>query len=180
MRTLLLIIASVLALADFGTAARAAEQKQARNPQQWRYTFHNDQWWYWLPEARWVYWQDNRWNDYQPPVRRGTVVSTTPGILCAFDEAQRQTSGVPAQSEVARSSDNREATSDVGPSYGHAGSAVVHRALVVNAEDGPYYGKADTDLRYPVTSANSDVGPFYGKADSSTQSSANMGHFPDY
>ena len=187
MRTFLLIVASVLALADFSVAAQAAEQKQAKNPEQWRYTFHNGQWWYWLPEARWVYWQNNRWNDYSPLASRGAV--RVPCTLSSFDGTAGPSSNGRAQSEVAVSFEqarpsptyNDAATaSQVGPFYGHSNSAIGYPAFSVNSATGPFYGKADSDIRYPATSVNSEVGPFYGKAVSTPESTVDMGHFPGY
>lgn len=197
MRTFLLIMASILALADFTATTRAAEQKQAQNPEMWRYTFHNGQWWYWLPEARWVYWQNNRWNNYTPPANRlaarvpantdaCNIIASTPCILCGFEAAQSQPGyartilGVPNLADAQLSAMDYDESSDVGPFYGHSGAIVGHPAMSVNSEVGPFYGKSDTDIGYPSISVNSEVGPFYGKAFSTPESTVNMGHFPDY
>jgi hypothetical protein len=200
MRMFLLMIASVLALASFTVTAQAAEQRQPQNPEQWRYTFHNGQWWYWLPEARWVYWQNNRWNDYSPSANRiiagvsadaadRNVVATMPCILCAFEASQGQSAGAAERSDLRPIPDKAmmspiynapSASSDVGPFYGHSGSAVGFPPFAANEEAGPFYGKAEGDVRYPAMTPNSDVGPFYGKSGGVTESSANMGHFPDY
>lgn len=200
MRTLLLIMASVLALADFSVAARAAEQKQAQNLEQWRYTFHNGQWWYWLPEARWVYWQNGRWNDYTPPARGAVagvpantearkIIAAMPCILCGFEATQNQPDyarsvlGVNPTPNIAGPSSTYSeaaATSEIGPFYGRSGSVVGHPAFSPNAEVGPFYGKTDSEIGYPAIGVNSTVGPFYGKAGSVPENPVNMGHFPDY
>jgi opacity protein-like surface antigen len=187
MRTFLLIVASVLALAAFSISAQAAEQKQAQNPEQWRYTFHNGQWWYWLPQSRWVYWQNDRWNDYSPPASRGAA--RMPCVLSSFDGTAgpstdgRAQSGVAVSAEQTRPSptyNDQTTASQVGPFYGHSGSAIGYPALSTNSSTGPFYGKADSDIRYPATSVNSEVGPFYGKATSTPESTVDMGHFPGY
>jgi hypothetical protein len=200
MRTFLLIIATVLALADFSLAARAAEQKQTQKTDQWRYTFRNGRWWYWLPEARWVYWQNNQWNDYSPSASRvaarvsaradtSNAQTQVPCILCTLDAISGTAANGRTQSEVAASagyvgplqtySDDSQRT-DVGPLYGRSGSTVAHRALLVNSEAGPNYGKADTEIKYPAVPVNAEIGPFYGKAVSMPESMVDMGHFPDY
>jgi hypothetical protein len=188
MRTFILIMASVSALASLGATTQAAEQKQANNCDQWRYVFHNEQWWYWLPEARWVYWQDNRWNDYHPQARHGATagatvmagaeqaVSTTPFILSAMDAARAE-SGKASAPETYRQDVSQ---SNIGPFYGKAGSAVGYPAMSLNSELGPYYGKAESAMGYPAIRPNSEIGPFYGKANSSLESPIDMGHFAGY
>jgi hypothetical protein len=190
MRTFLLIVASVVALANFSAAALAADQKQTQPPEQWRYTFRNGLWWYWLPEARWVYWQNEHWNDYSPPASCDPAGAAC--HLCGFSKSpgpspiewtQREVAARSAYSEYAgpwRAQFDDIPYFSVGPFYGHSESVVGYPMLSVNSEPGPYYGKADAEIRYPTVSVNSEVGPFYGKADSSVQGTINMRHFPDY